>query len=170
VCDHSKAVIKVLPRPLRACGFAPELTDEEVICMTILSPTFKIPHDKDLLSYFAQHSAHFFPKLKERRGFVRQAAALWGVKTLIQKRIVQLHHADRDPVQAVDTMPLPVCVDTRSSRDRCFVGEADYGYCAAKDERYYGFKFGLRVSRCGFITHSPLLDARSLLAARCPLA
>ncbi|HEX8235275.1 MAG TPA: transposase [Abditibacteriaceae bacterium] len=39
-------------------------------------------------------------------------------------------------------------------------GEADYGYCAAKEEPYYGFKLGLRVSRRGFITHYPLLAAR----------
>ncbi len=44
---------------------------------------------------------------------------------------------------------------------RCFAGEAGYGYCAAKDERYYGFKRGLRVSRCGFIIHDPLLNARA---------
>jgi len=161
VCDHYRAIIKGLPRPLRAAGFAPELTDEEVICMEICAEMFKIAQDKDLFTYFVQHYAHFFPKLKERSSFVRQGAALWWVKTLIQKRIVQLHRADRDPVQAIDTMPLPVCVYTRSSRDRCFVGEADYGYCAAKDEKYYGFKLGLRVSRCGFITHYPLLDARS---------
>ena len=30
VCDHYRAVIKRLPRPLRACGFFSELTDEEV--------------------------------------------------------------------------------------------------------------------------------------------
>ena len=161
VCDHYRAIIKRLPRPLRQSGFAPELTDEEVICMEICAEMFKMDKDKDLFSYFVTHYAHFFPRLKERTGFVRQAAALWWIKTLIQKRIIQVHHAHLDPVQAVDTVPLPVCVYTRSSRDRCFAGEADYGYCAAKDEKYYGFKLGLRVSRCGFITHYPLLDARS---------
>ena len=37
---------------------------------------------------------------------------------------------------------------------------ADYGYCAAKDLYYYGFKLGLRISRIGMITHYPLLAAR----------
>jgi hypothetical protein len=122
---------------------------------------FQMPKDKDLFTYFATHYRHFFPHLRERTSFVRQAAALWWIKTLIQKRIVRQHQADLDPVQAIDTMPLPVCTYTRSPRDRCFPGEADYGFCAAKDQRYYGFKLGLRVSRCGFITHYPLLDART---------
>jgi hypothetical protein len=136
------------------------LSDEEVICLEICGEMFKLSHDKDLFSYFATHYAAWFPKLRERTGFVRQAASLWWIKTLIQKRIVQSHNAHLDPVQAVDTLPLPVCVYTRSARDRCFAGEADYGYCAAKDEKYYGFKLGLRLSRCGFITHYPLLAAR----------
>ncbi len=161
VCDHYQAIIKRLPRPLRASGFAPQLTDEEVICMEICAEMFKMPQDKDLFTFFVSHYASWFPHLQERTGFVRRAAALWWIKTLIQKRIVHSHHAHLDPVQAVDTLPLPVCVYTRSSRDRCFVGEADYGYCAAKDQKYYGFKLGLRVSRCGFITHCPLLNARA---------
>jgi hypothetical protein len=63
-------------------------------------------------------------------------------------------------VQVVDTLPLPVCLFTRSARDRCFQGEADYGYCAAKKLTYYGFKLGLRTARCGMITHYSLLWAR----------
>jgi len=65
-----------------------------------------------------------------------------------------------DPIQPIDTLPLPVCVYTRSKRDRCFKPDADYGYCAAKDLHYYGFKLGLRISRAGMIIHYPLLPAR----------
>ncbi len=161
MCESYKAVIGQLPRPLRSAGFEPELSDEEVIAIEICGEMFKMSQDTDLFTYFVTHYRHIFPQLRQRTDFVRQAAALWWVKTLIQKRIVQLHHADGDPVQAIDTMPLPVCARARGRRDRCFVGVADYGFCAAKEERYYGFKLGLRVSRCGFITHYPLLAARS---------
>jgi Transposase DDE domain len=65
-----------------------------------------------------------------------------------------------NPVQVIDTVPLPVCGYTRRHRDRCFKPEADYGYCAAKDLPYYGFKLGLRVARSGMITEYPLLPAR----------
>jgi hypothetical protein len=160
VCEHYQAIKKQLSQPLRKAGFEPQLSDEEVIAIEICGEMFKMPQDKDLFTYFISHYRHFFPGLRERTAFVRQAAALWRIKILMQKRIVRLHQADADPVQAIDTMPLPVCSYTRSKRDRCFVGEADYGFCAAKEERYYGFKLGLRISRCGFITHYPLLAAR----------
>jgi hypothetical protein len=64
-----------------------------------------------------------------------------------------------DAVQMIDTLPLSVCVYTRSRRDRCFKPDADYGYCAAKDMHYDGFKLGLRISRIGMIVHYPLLPA-----------
>ena len=160
VCEHYQAIVSELKTPLRRAGFPPRLSDEEVICMEICGELFKLPTDKDMFHYFAHHYRHFFPALKERSSFVRQAAALWKIKALIQQRIVQCHHAHLDPVQAIDTMPLPVCGYTRARRDRCFIGEADYGFCAAKQERYYGFKLGLRISRWGFITHYPLLAAR----------
>jgi hypothetical protein len=63
-------------------------------------------------------------------------------------------------VPIIDTLPLPMCGYTRSGRDRCFKPDADYGYCAAKDLKCYGFKPGLRISRCGMITYFPLLPAR----------
>ena len=38
------------------------------------------------------------------------------------------------------TMPLPVCVCTRSRRDRRLKSEADFGCCSAKALRDCGFK------------------------------
>jgi hypothetical protein len=37
---------------------------------------------------------------------------------------------------------------------------ADYGRCVAKKLDYYGFKLGLRITRCGMSTCCPLLPAR----------
>ena len=158
VCEHYQAIKKQYR--LRRGGFAPALTDEEVITMEICGEYFKLDCDKDLFAYFHQHYRHFFPKLRDRSLFVRQAANLWQVKAAIQKRLVLVSGQAHDPVQVIDTLPLPVCVITRAVRDRCFETEADYGYCAAKDMHYYGFKLGLRISRLGMITHYPLLASR----------
>jgi len=145
---------------VRHAGFAPELSDAEVITMEICGEYFKQQTDKDLFDYFAQHYRHFFPTLSERSLFVRQAANLWQFKVRLQRRLTFLSGQAQDPVQPIDTLPLPGCTYTRAPRDRCFPGVADSGYCDAKDLHYYGFKLGLRISRCGMITHFPLLAAR----------
>jgi hypothetical protein len=147
--------------PIRHGGFAPQLSDVEVIAMEICGEFFKLSHDTDLFAYFRDHYPHFFPALTNRTLFVRQAANLWQIKAAIQRRLVRMSCHAADPVQVIDTIPLPVCTYTRGGRrDRCFPDQADYGYCAAKQLHYYGFKLGLRITRCGLITHYPLLAAR----------
>lgn len=158
VCQHYQA-LKAL-YPVRRGGFAPALSDEEVITMGICGEFFKCPTDKDIFAYFRAHYQHFFPRLHERTLFVRQAANLWQIKAAIHRRLTVVSGQIHDPVQTIDTLPLPVCGYTRSGRDRCFKPEADYGYCAAKDLKYYGFKLGLRIARSGMIIHFPLLPAR----------
>ena len=158
VCEHYQVIKNTYP--LRRGGFAPALSDEEVMTLEICGEYFKFSTDKDLFAYFRTHYAHFFPQLTDRTLFVRQAANLWQVKAAIQQRLTQGSGQAADPVQIIDTLPLPVCGYTRSGRDRCFKPLADYGHCAAKKLDYYGFKLGLRIARSGMITHFPLLPAR----------
>jgi hypothetical protein len=56
-------------------------------------------------------------------------------------------------------LPVPVCCFTRACRCASFRGEASYGYCAAKDEVYYGFHGHLLISDCGVITGFSLTPA-----------
>lgn len=146
---------------IRRGGFPPRLSDEEVITMEICGSYFKLHTDKDLFNYFQSHYRHFFPALRDRPSFVRQAANLWQVKQEIWHLLVSESGQGADSIQVIDTLPLPVCTYTRAIRDRCFKTVADYGHCAAKKMEYYGFKLGLRVSQIGMITHFPLLNARS---------
>ena len=129
--------------------------------MVIGGEFFKLPRDTDLFAYFRGHYAHCFPALPNRTLFVRQAANLWQLQAAIQRRLVQVSCHAADPLQVIDTLPLPVCTYTRGGRrDHCFPGQADAGSCAAKPLPYYGFKLGWRIARGGLSTHYPLLAAR----------
>ena len=158
VVTHYRALTAIFT--LRHGGFEPELSDEEVITMEICGEYWKLHAETDLYDYFRDHYRHFFPQLRDRTLFARQAANLCWLKARLQQRLVALSGQASDPVQPIDTVPLPVCTYTRAGRDQCFVGAADFGHCAAKKLDYYGFKLGLRVSRCGMITAAPLLAAR----------
>jgi len=159
VCTHYQALTQRFC--LRRGGFAPALPDEEVITIELCGEYFKLATDEDIFDYFQAHYQDWFPQLRERTLLVRQAANLWQVKALIQCRLTEVSGQAADPVQGIDTLPLPVGVRTRAPRDRWFKTEADYGSCAAKQLYYYGFKLGLRVARAGMIMHYPLLSARA---------
>ncbi len=146
----------------RRKGFAPKLTDPEVITIEICGEFFKLHEDTEIYNYFKRHYLGFFPNLPDRTTFARQSANLWQAKFLCQSMLITNAEQNQDAVQSIDTLPLPVCTWTRGGcRDKRFSAVADYGHCAAKNLDYYGFKLGLRISRAGMITHFPLLNARA---------
>ncbi len=122
--------------PLRYGGCAPQLTDAEVITRESCGEYFKLQTDKDLFAYFHTHYPHFFPHLTARTQIARQAANLWWIKAAIHQRLTHVSGQAADPIPAIDTLPLPVCPYTRTTRDRGFKPDADYGHWAAKKWDY----------------------------------
>lgn len=68
-------------------------------------------------------------------------------------------HATDDIVNIIDGFPIPVCHYARSQRHQSFKSNASYGYCAAKQEKYYGFKGNLLRNLSGVITGLTLTAA-----------
>jgi hypothetical protein len=158
ICDEYKVIQS--EQRIRKAGFAPSFTDEEVITLEVCGECFGLHTDVEIYAYFASHYRHFFPKLVERSLFVRQAANLWHVKMRIQQQLVSRFRQDKEAIQMIDTLPIPICDYARRWRVRCLKPEAGFGYCAAKQLHYLGFKLGLRISPLGMITHYVLLPAR----------
>lgn len=115
--------------------------------------------DKGIWQYFRRHWGSMFPQLKSRSSFVRQAANLWQYKQQLQQRLAEAIGAFGDAVHLVDGIPMPLCCFTRAPRCRSFRGQADYGYCAAKAETFYGFRAHLLISSTGVITGCTLTPA-----------
>jgi hypothetical protein len=145
--------------PLNRRGFAPQLADSEVITMEIVAEYQGLDADKAIWQYFHRHWLTLFPKLKVRCSFVRQAANLWQYKALLQQRLTSQLGAFEDDIHLIDGIPMPLCCATRASRSQTFQGTANYGYCAAKDEIYYGFHGHVLIRGRGVITGFSLTPA-----------
>jgi hypothetical protein len=162
VCEQMEALRVTWPHQrARRGGFDPALSDEEALTIELCGEMFRLNSDKAIVAFFSTHYRGWFPHLRERTAFARQVANLWRVKEMLQGRLLRAHFVAEQPLQPVDTMPLPVCAKARSHRDRVFAGLARKGFCAAKDVFYYGFKLGLRVTEQGFIAHYALLEANT---------
>ena len=74
---------------IRKRGFAPSLSDSEVIAMEIVGEFQGIETDKGIWSYFKGHWSNLFPKIKSRSTFIRQAANLWHYKQQMQAKLAQ---------------------------------------------------------------------------------
>lgn len=143
---------KKIVTPLRKGGFAPALSDSEIMTMEIVGEFQGKGTDKDIWSYFKNHWLELFPKIGCRTTFVRQAANVHVVKQIIQQRLAASLGAFSDTLHFIDGFPMPVCEFARAHFSHIFKGKAAYGYCATKQETYYGFHGHLVVNSIGVIT------------------
>lgn len=157
VDDLLKAITQ--GQPIRAKGFAPALSDSEVITMEIVAEYQGIDCDQAIWQYFRRHWMEWFPGLGSRSSFVRQAANLWQYKQRLQQQLAGELGAFADKVHLVDGIPMPLCCLSRASSCRSFKGIATYGYCAAKKQFYYGFHGHLLITATGVITGFSLTPA-----------
>jgi len=144
----------------RQRGPDPELADSEVITIELVGEHLGLDRDARLFWHFRHYHAAEFPGLNSvhRTTFVRQAANLWRVKQLLQRRLAeQLAGAGADWL--VDSMPVPVGRFGRGGYCKGFRGQADFGYDPVQKQAYYGFRLHLRTSRHGTILAYQLAPA-----------
>lgn len=159
VADNLKACVP--EGGLRKRGFAPKLSDEEVITMEIVGEFWGMDKDKAIWRYFKTHWSQWFPKLGSRTTFIRQAANLWAIKLLLQHVLVDILEGRLDDTYLIDGFPVPVCHFRRARTCECFKGEASFGYCATKQQSYYGFKGHIVTTFNGLITGFTLTQAHA---------
>jgi hypothetical protein len=139
-------------KKVRQRGRQPTLTDSEIITMEIVGEFLGKDCDKYIWGYFKGHWHHLFPKIPDRTNFARQAANLHEIKRMLQERIAITLGSLADSLHMIDGLPMPVCKFARAHFSTVFKGEAAYGYCATKQEYYYGFHGHLVINSIGVIT------------------
>jgi hypothetical protein len=65
----------------------------------------------------------------------------------------------KEEVFIIDSMPLPVCKRTRASRCKKVRGKVFCGYCAAKREKFFGWRLHLICTATGIPVHFEVLPA-----------
>lgn len=142
----------LLDKKLRKRGFKPKLSDSEIITMEIVAEFLGIDTDKGAWKYFCNHWKYLFPDLGSRANFAKHGANLWQLKQQMQEELARSVGAFSDTLHLADGFPIPVTHFKRAYSSKIFSNEAAYGYCASKDEKYYGFKGNLLINSDGVIT------------------
>lgn len=141
-----------MPSRLRQRGFAPKLSDSEVITMEVVGEFLGLDSDQQIWKYFRSHWRHWFPSLGSRSTFARQAANLWYMKQLLHQKLAWELGAYTESIHMIDGFPVPICRFVRAKRCKLFPGIASYGHCASKDETYKGFHGHAIIDYSGTIT------------------
>lgn len=156
VCDRLDRIVGEARLGQR--GFDPKLSDAEVLTMEIFGELLGLGSDAAIWRYNLAVQGHWspwFPGLGSASNFAKQAADLDPVK----QALLGQSFTPSDDVHLIDGFPVAICHVARAHRSRPYRGEAAYGYCAGKDERYYGFKGHLIIDRSRRIVHVTLTAA-----------
>jgi hypothetical protein len=147
---------------LRQRGFAPALSDSEVLTMEVVGEFLGIDTDTGLYRYFRRHYGTWFPALArvDRSTFARQAANLRAAKGRLWQYVsAQVAH---DPaLSIVDSFPLPVCRFARARRCRRLRAEAAYGKDHVDGQTFYGLRGHVRIGWPGVILCGSLAPANA---------
>jgi len=147
-CEIDDAVRSIVGSGrLRARGPCAKLTDAEALAIVIWAEMQGLHEDASIWRYARSHLLCYFPSLGSEWNFSRQCSNLLWLKD----RMLCLLFGPTSDWNAFDGFPVPVCKLARASRDRRFKGEAAWSFCAAKNEKYYGFKAGAFMNSDGEI-------------------
>ena len=138
-------------KKVRQRGPEPKLSDAEVMTMEVVGEFLGMDTDKGIHAYFYNHWKDLFPQIGDRSAFLRQSANLWAYKQQLHQMFVKQLVSVGHGIRIVDGFPMPVCNFKRAHFSKIFRPEADYGYCAAKNQNYYGFKGHLLIDENGVI-------------------
>jgi len=118
-----------------------KLTDGEVITIAICSALFfNSNHDKSLVWLRA---GGYFPAMLSLSRFNRRIHRLKEFVEFCFESVREIFI--KGDLYIEDSMPLPVCKRVRACRNRKVQGKEYCGYCAAKKEKFFGFRLHLIV-------------------------
>lgn len=128
-----------VPRP----GPSPSFSDVEVIALALTAEYLSIDSENALFKKVQADYAEAFPYLHSRPQFNRRKRALFSIIEQLRQRLIAPFLANEDTCMA-DSKPLPICEYARSAQStvcqEAYYALPDYGYCASKQEGFYGYK------------------------------
>lgn len=134
---------------LRQRGFDPALSDAELLTIEIFGEIQGYNGDRAIWRYSRTHWQHYFPRLGSYKCFAKHCANLCWIKEAILQRIFSGRDED---IHIIDGVPMPVCHNARAYRARMLSEASAWGYCAAKDEHYYGIRGHVVLGLNGLIS------------------
>ena len=142
-------------------GPEPRFSDSELITLSLVAEFLGIDSERAFLSFVRKNFSYLFPDLPERSRYNRKRRDLAWATDRVRKVLLHYLGTYSDSCRIIDSIPIPVCKYCRAKRGqvKVFVGEADFGVCESKEEKFYGFKLHFLLSLEGVPTDFTVASA-----------
>jgi hypothetical protein len=120
----------------------PAFTDEEVLTMYLFGIIKHRKTIREIYDYIGDHFAEWFPELGSYGGYNQRLNRLSAVfAPLLSKALEEIDRKNvAAAVRIVDSMPITLAKEKRSSQASVASELADKGYCSSKGTFFYGVK------------------------------
>jgi hypothetical protein len=137
-------------------GHRPELSDSEVLTLTLLGQWQPDRSERGFLAYAMAHLHPYFPRLLSQSAFNRRARDLMGVLCalvpLIRQRALEVLKLPQSAFEVLDAVPVPLMRICRGKLHRLYRDEAAIGRGGSDRGWYYGVKLLGEFDAYGFLS------------------
>jgi hypothetical protein len=124
----------------RTVGAKPEFSDSEMLTLMLAIDFFEFTSERRFVEFIRANYLALFPKLLDQSQYNRRARSLrYLLNTLRQDWAAELG-VQCEQHFLLDTTPVIAVGYRRAKNHSDFQGSADYGYCAARRLKYFGYK------------------------------
>lgn len=121
-------------------GTKPEFRDSEVITLMLGQEFIPFPGETQYLGFIRANYLALFPKLVDQSQFNRRTRALRLLVEHFRRYWIVQKGWHLHTRFLLDTKPVPVLSYKRDKKQSDFAGNADYGQCASRNLKYFGYK------------------------------
>ena len=132
--QQNKAPEKVTP------GVKPKMSESEILTLALIMDYLPFPGETQFIGFIRANYGQWFPNLLTQSQFNRRLRQIGQMLEILRRKWVQELGGTNALSLVIDTKPIPVIGYRRSKRHSDFHGSADYGYCAARKMKYFGYK------------------------------
>jgi hypothetical protein len=144
-----------------ATGFAPKLTDAELVTLSMMQVLLSYTSERRWLRHAHANLRHLFPYLPLQSGYnkrLRHASRL--VKHVIRMLAIDTA-AWTDDVWVVDSTPVECGRSRETAKRSDLAGWAEYGYCASHSRYFWGLRLHLVCTLSGLPIAFALAGAKA---------
>jgi len=121
-------------------GAKPEFLDSEVITLMLMEDFIPYPSETQYIGYIRANYLDLFPRLISQSQFNRRARNLRLLVEKLRQYWIQQKAWQEQSSFLLDTKPVPVLGYKRNKHRSDFLGSADFGHCASRNLKYFGYK------------------------------
>lgn len=121
-------------------GAKPEMSDSEIMTLALMMDYLPFPGETQFIGFIRANYQAWFPNLLTQSQFNRRFRQLEPMLERLRRKWVWQLGGENATSFVIDTKPIPVMGYRRSKRRSDFDGSANYGYCAARKMKYFGYK------------------------------